>query len=155
MASAAGAFYLFPIMKTSEYCLLAKFAFPAVGAASKLTASSKTKTSPSPHAASISTWSLSARAHLSGAGDVREPGALGVLDGAPRRLVEPLAEAHEHEETQHRVLERLRDVAGSVTRSPQLLHENAADPSARRPEPPDARRGCDAGGAKRARSRRE
>uniref|UniRef100_A0A804MS50 Uncharacterized protein n=1 Tax=Zea mays TaxID=4577 RepID=A0A804MS50_MAIZE len=81
-------------------------------------------------------------AHL--LGDVEQPFTLGVLDGAHRGLVEPLAEAHDHEEAEHGVPERLHDVArlvvpGGTTR-PQLVHEDAAHPGARGREQPDARR---------------
>jgi hypothetical protein len=78
-------------------------------------------------------------AHL--LGDVEQPGALGVLDGAHRGLAEPLAEAHEHEEAEHGVPERLHGVAGRAALArAQLVQEHAAHPGARGREQPDARR---------------
>uniref|UniRef100_A0ACD5TN85 Uncharacterized protein n=1 Tax=Avena sativa TaxID=4498 RepID=A0ACD5TN85_AVESA len=73
-------------------------------------------------------------------GDVEQMVALCGCDVAHRGLVEPLAEAHEHEETEHGVLERLHDArpAGGIVS--QLLEEHAAHPGARGREQADARR---------------
>ncbi|CAM0876998.1 unnamed protein product [Alopecurus aequalis] len=72
--------------------------------------------------------------HLPGAVD--EQVALRGGDGAHGGLVEPLAEAHEHEETEHGVLERVQDGRPGGGGG-ELLGEHAAHPGARGREEAD------------------
>ncbi|XBJ24365.1 hypothetical protein VPH35_002267 [Triticum aestivum] len=72
---------------------------------------------------------------------VDEKFALGGGDRADRGLVEPLTEAHEHEEAEHGVLERLHDGRAAGRRLiTQLLGQHAAHPGARGREEADAGR---------------
>jgi len=74
-------------------------------------------------------------------GHEHEPAILSRRDGAHRWLVEALAEAHEHEEAEHGVPERLHHGGwrlssrlGLLGLPPELLREHAAHPRARRRE---------------------
>uniref|UniRef100_J3KU91 Uncharacterized protein n=1 Tax=Oryza brachyantha TaxID=4533 RepID=J3KU91_ORYBR len=77
-------------------------------------------------------------------GSVRDGGGKRGADGVHRNLVEPLAEAHEYEEAEHGVPERLhhagRRGVRAQTRDRELLDEHAANPGARRREETDTRR---------------
>jgi len=81
------------------------------------------------------------REHARVLGHEHEPAVLRGLDGAHRGLVQPLAEAHEHEEAEHGVPERLHHGGrrlfsrlGLLGLPPELLREHAAPPRARRRE---------------------